>query len=96
MSEPGDPDGEAQTTRVSRKGQTTIPKEIRQRYGIEPGDTVEWIDAGDGAKVRRHTESTTKGIAFGEDVSDEDREEWVEAANERLKEKRRAEWNGTE
>lgn len=33
------------TTRVTTKGQVTIPKEIRDRAGIRPGDEIEWTEA---------------------------------------------------
>jgi AbrB family looped-hinge helix DNA binding protein len=31
------------TSTVSEKGLTTIPKEIRDRLGIKKGDTLRWI-----------------------------------------------------
>ena len=32
---------------VSRKGQITIPQALRERMGLQPGDTVEvWVDKG--------------------------------------------------
>ena len=34
-------------TKVTRQGQTTIPKPIRDRYGIQEGDEVIYIDMGD-------------------------------------------------
>ncbi|ODT07503.1 MAG: sporulation regulator [Mesorhizobium sp. SCN 65-20] len=33
--------------RVTTKGQVTIPKEIRDRLGIEPGSEVEFVVSGD-------------------------------------------------
>jgi AbrB family looped-hinge helix DNA binding protein len=33
--------------KVSARGQLVIPAEIRKRYGIEPGDNVEFLDFGD-------------------------------------------------
>lgn len=30
--------------RVSKKGWVVIPRELRQRYGIRPGDTVQIVD----------------------------------------------------
>jgi AbrB family looped-hinge helix DNA binding protein len=45
--------------RVTSKGQVTIPIELRQRFGIEPGTEVEF-DAQDGAIViRRKTTALT-------------------------------------
>jgi AbrB family looped-hinge helix DNA binding protein len=35
--------------RVTEKGQVTIPKEIRQHLGIEPGSEVEFIASENGA-----------------------------------------------
>ena len=34
-------------SKVTRQGQTTIPKDIREKYGIEEGDEVTYIDMGD-------------------------------------------------
>ncbi|HSK75333.1 MAG TPA: AbrB/MazE/SpoVT family DNA-binding domain-containing protein [Thermoanaerobaculia bacterium] len=41
------------TTRLSTKGQLIIPKEIRDRYGWEPGVELEIEDQGDHVVVRR-------------------------------------------
>ena len=40
------------TSRVTAKGQTTIPKEIRERLGIRPGDRVAFIVRGDEVILR--------------------------------------------
>jgi AbrB family looped-hinge helix DNA binding protein len=35
------------TVRVSRKGQFTIPKALRERLGMQPGEKVElWVEHG--------------------------------------------------
>jgi AbrB family looped-hinge helix DNA binding protein len=34
-------------SRVTRQGQTTIPKDLREKYGLEEGDEVTYIDLGD-------------------------------------------------
>ncbi len=35
------------TVTISSKGQVTIPKALRTRLGIQPGDTVElWVEKG--------------------------------------------------
>jgi AbrB family looped-hinge helix DNA binding protein len=33
--------------KVSRKLRVTVPKALADRYGIEPGDEIEWEAAGD-------------------------------------------------
>jgi AbrB family looped-hinge helix DNA binding protein len=52
----------SQTTRVSEKGQATIPQELREKYEIEPGDEVVWIDAGDGITVKKRTQTGARGL----------------------------------
>lgn len=37
--------------KVTRQGQTTIPKPLRKKYAIEEGDTVLYIDVGDHVAV---------------------------------------------
>ena len=34
----------SQSTRVTEKGRSTIPKELREKYNLEPGDEVIWLD----------------------------------------------------
>lgn len=36
---------------VTSKGQTTVPREIRQRFGIKKGDQLEWELAGNAVRV---------------------------------------------
>lgn len=47
--------------RVTSKGQVTIPKHIRERLGIEPGDEVVFEPAGDGIRLRKETPTTDDG-----------------------------------
>jgi len=37
--------------KVTSKLQLTVPKAIADRYGIRPGDELEWIAAGDSIRV---------------------------------------------
>jgi len=37
---------------VTSKLQLTVPKAIADRYGIKPGDELEWIPAGDSIRVQ--------------------------------------------
>ena len=61
--------GERETTRVSQKGQTTIPKEIRERLGIESSGTTRGSRSRFGGRVRtrrrRRSFRTTCRVAGG-------------------------------
>ena len=37
--------------KVTSKLQVTIPKRIADEYGIEPGDEIDFVSAGDGIRV---------------------------------------------
>ena len=39
--------------KVTSKLQVTIPKAIADRFGIHPGDDIEWIPAGDAIRVEK-------------------------------------------
>jgi bifunctional DNA-binding transcriptional regulator/antitoxin component of YhaV-PrlF toxin-antitoxin module len=39
------------TAKVSQRGQTSLPAELRHRWGIEEGGVVAFIDLGDAALV---------------------------------------------
>ena len=41
------------TSTMSSKGQTVIPKEIRDRLGLQPGDAVDFVVQEDGDVVLR-------------------------------------------
>lgn len=47
--------------RVTTKGQVTIPKEIRDRLGIEPGDEVSFEETESGYEIRKEEPTTTDG-----------------------------------
>src|SRR5882757_1803750 len=38
---------------VTSKGQVTIPKELRDKFGIEPGAEVDFVAASDGIRLRK-------------------------------------------
>jgi antitoxin PrlF len=40
------------TSRLTMKGQVTLPKELRERFGLGPGTRVAFDAEGDGIKVR--------------------------------------------
>lgn len=85
-------DSEDETTRITRKGQVTIPKGLREEFGLEEGDELLWQKAEDGIRVRKATNSAGRGMLVDEDVSDEKREEMAEEMEAEIREKRRTEW----
>jgi AbrB family looped-hinge helix DNA binding protein len=38
-------------SKVTSKLQVTIPKRVAERHGIQPGDEVEWVSAGETIRV---------------------------------------------
>lgn len=84
-------DDEDRTTRITRKGQVTIPKDLREQYGLEEGDHVRWQATEDGITVRKATRSAGRGMLV-EDVPAEKREEMAEAMEAEIREQRRTEW----
>ena len=51
--------------RVTRKGQVTIPKHIRDKLGVEPGSEVEFVDLGkdDGIRIVKSDERDERSKA---------------------------------
>jgi antitoxin PrlF len=45
------------TATMTSKGQLTVPKEIRERLGLKPGDKVDLVPSGDDRAImrKRHT-----------------------------------------
>lgn len=41
------------TVTVTRKGQTTIPQELREKYGLKEGTKLDVVDAGDGILLKK-------------------------------------------
>ena len=85
-------DTEDKTTRITRKGQVTIPKDLREEFGLEEGDEIRWEMTEDGIRVRKATRSTGRGMLVDEGVPKEKREEMAEEMEAEIREKRRTEW----
>jgi len=60
-------------TAVTKRGQTVIPSEIRERYHIKGGDTIEWIDDGEIIKaipIASDPIKALRGCARGEKLTE--------------------------
>jgi len=78
----------SQSTRVTEKGQATIPKELREKYDLEPGDEVVWLDTDEGIVVKKRTRTAGRGLLLPEDATDETREKVAEGLVERVQDRR--------
>jgi AbrB family looped-hinge helix DNA binding protein len=78
----------SESTRVTEKGQATIPKDLREKYGLEPGDEVVWIDTDDGIVVKKRTRTGGRGMLVPDDVSEEKREGVAAELGQRVRERR--------
>ena len=85
-------DTDEKTTRVTRTGQVTIPKELREEFGLEEGDELRWEKTEDGIQIRKATQSAGRGMLVDDDISEEKREEMAEEMEADIREKRRSEW----
>jgi len=47
--------------KVARKGQVTIPIDVRRFLGLQPGDDVEFVIEDDGVHVSRSPKSPSRG-----------------------------------
>lgn len=79
-------------TKVTDRGQTTIPQELREKYGIEPGDEVEWIETDDGLVLKKVADDRGRGMLVDDDVPRAKREEIAETLSEDVREMRETEW----
>ncbi len=79
-------------TKVTRQGQTTIPKPLRDKYGIKEGDEVVFIDLGDHMAVMpvpKHPLKVLDGLVDVKESVHEMREEARETAKRLAEEKRK-------
>ena len=78
----------SKSTRVTEKGQATIPKQLREKYDLEPGDEVLWIDTDEGIVVKKRTRTGGRGMLVPDDTSEEKREEMAEELEQRIRDRR--------
>lgn len=78
----------SETTRITEKGQATIPKPLREKYDLEPGDEVVWIDTDEGIVVRKRTRMGARGALLPEETSAEKRAAVAAELSDRLRDRR--------
>jgi AbrB family looped-hinge helix DNA binding protein len=68
-------------SRVTSKLQVTVPKLIAERYGIRPGDEIDWVPAGDAIRVvppaqrtPRSKDSRARRLALFDQATERQRE----------------------
>jgi antitoxin PrlF len=49
-------------TRITSQGQVSVPAPIRKMLGVEPGNTLVWIQRGDEVVVKKRGASTTLDV----------------------------------
>lgn len=83
-----DNESETETTRITRKGQVTIPKEFRDEFGLQPGDEVIWQSSEEGIVVRKANSASARGMLVPDDTPPEKREEVAQELERRVHEHR--------
>lgn len=78
----------SESTRITEKGQATIPKSLREKYDLEPGDEVIWMDTEEGIVVKKRTRTSGRGMLVPDDTPEEAREAIADELEHRLRERR--------
>ena len=78
----------SKSTRITEKGQATIPKSLREKYDLAPGDEVIWMDTDEGIVVKKRTRTSGRGMLVPDDTPEEKREEIAEALSDRVRDRR--------
>ncbi|WP_256685793.1 AbrB/MazE/SpoVT family DNA-binding domain-containing protein [Halococcus qingdaonensis] len=78
----------SESTRVTEKGQATIPKELREKYDLEPGDEVVWVDTDEGIVVQKRTRTSGRGLLVPDDISEGKRTEIADELARRVRDRR--------
>ncbi|NHX41487.1 MULTISPECIES: AbrB/MazE/SpoVT family DNA-binding domain-containing protein [Haloarcula] len=73
-----------ETTKVTEKGQTTIPRDLREKYGIEPGDSVEWVETEDGVMLTKAVDGGGRGMLVPDNTDENTREEIAQELTQRI------------
>lgn len=86
----------SKSTRVTEKGQATIPKDLREKYDLQAGDEVIWMDTDDGIIVKKRTRTGGRGLLVPDETSAEKREAVADELTQRLRDRRDRNYEATE
>ncbi|SEO40639.1 looped-hinge helix DNA binding domain-containing protein, AbrB family [Halorientalis persicus] len=78
----------SESTRITEKGQATIPKGLREKYDLEPGDEVVWLDTDEGIVVKKRTRTEGRGLLVPDETAEEKRAEVAEELEQRVRNRR--------
>lgn len=78
----------SRSTRITENGQVTIPKALREKYDLDSGDEVVWLDTDQGIVVTKRTRSAGRGLLLPKDATDETREAVAEELIKRVRDRR--------
>ena len=69
-------------TKVTSKGQVTIPKDVRERLGLRPGDEIEFVEDRSGFRVQKLVPASPfkKYRGYLKHLAGRDSDELVESA----------------
>lgn len=69
-------------TKVTTKGQVTIPKDVRERLGLRPGDEIEFVQDHGGYRVQKRVPASpfAKYRGYLKHLAGRDPDELVESA----------------
>ncbi|MGB9966374.1 AbrB/MazE/SpoVT family DNA-binding domain-containing protein [Halobacterium hubeiense] len=73
---------------MTKEGQTTIPKELREKYNLEPGDDVIWTDTDEGIVVTKRTQTSGRGLLVPDDITEAKREAVAEELKDHIRDRR--------
>ena len=67
---------------VTSKGQVTIPKALRDKFGIQPGGTVDFIETPDGIRLKKVVDVAQGAAVLGclkKELAGASVEEWMDS-----------------
>ena len=65
------------TAKLSSKSQTLLPRQVRERLGVKPGDTVRFRETKHGVVIEKLDHEENPFAAFHEWASEEEDRAWA-------------------